>query len=59
MPHRPAVLAPQSSFADFRFPWYLRYSLSYRDVEELLAERHCGGSRHALPVSGSKLGHRI
>jgi transposase-like protein len=48
MPHRPAVQAPQSSFAGFRFPpevimlavhWYLRYSLSYRDVEELLAER--------------------
>jgi transposase-like protein len=37
-----------SSFAGFRFPpevisvavrWYLRYGLSYRDVEELLAER--------------------
>ena len=37
-----------SSFAGFRFPpdvillavrWYLRYSLSYRDLEELLAER--------------------
>jgi transposase-like protein len=37
-----------SVFADFRFPpevvslavrWYLRYGLSYRDVEELLAER--------------------
>ena len=37
-----------SSFAGFRFPpevimvavrWYLRYNLSYRDVEELLAER--------------------
>jgi transposase, IS6 family len=35
------------AFAGFRFPpevisvavrWYLRYSLSYRDVEELLAE---------------------
>ncbi|HWM05450.1 MAG TPA: IS6 family transposase [Actinophytocola sp.] len=43
-----AVPAPRSSFARFRFPpevimlalrWYLRYSLSYRDVEELLAER--------------------
>jgi len=42
------VQAPQSSFAGFRFPpevimlavrWYLRYSLSYRDVAELLAER--------------------
>src|SRR5688500_4813195 len=49
MPHRPAaVRAPRSSFAGFRFPsevimlamrWYLRYGLSYRDVEELLAER--------------------
>jgi IS6 family transposase len=37
-----------SLFAGFRFPpevislavrWYLRYGLSYRDVEELLAER--------------------
>jgi transposase, IS6 family len=40
-----------SSFAGFRFPrevitvvvrWYLRYGLSYRDVEELLAERGVG-----------------
>ena len=40
--------APRSSVAGFRFPpdvimiavrWYLRYGLSYRDVEELLAER--------------------
>ena len=46
---RPArVSAPRSGFAGFRFPpdvitvavrWYLRYGLSYRDVEELLAER--------------------
>src|SRR6185312_2914957 len=37
-----------SAFAGYRFPpeviavgvrWYLRYGLSYRDVEELLAER--------------------
>ena len=42
------VPALKSSFAGFRFPpdvitlavrWYLRYGLSYRDVEELLAER--------------------
>ena len=42
------VLPPRSAFAGFRFPrevivlavrWYLRYGLSYRDVEELLAER--------------------
>jgi transposase-like protein len=41
-------LPPKSAFAGFRFPaevivvavrWYLRYSLSYRDVEELLVER--------------------
>lgn len=44
------MIAPgtASVFAGFRFPWevisvavrwYLRYGLSYRDVEELLAER--------------------
>lgn len=41
-------LPPKSAFAGFRFPpevivvavrWYLRYNLSYRDVEELLVER--------------------
>src|SRR6266542_3995894 len=40
--------APRSSFAGYRFPpdvimlavrWYLRFGLSYRDVEELLTER--------------------
>jgi transposase, IS6 family len=46
---RPAAMpAPRSSFVGHRFPpevimlavrWYLRYGLSYRDVEELLAER--------------------
>jgi hypothetical protein len=45
---RPAPV-PRSDFAGFRFPrdvivviavrWYLRFGLSYRDVEELLAER--------------------
>jgi transposase-like protein len=39
---------PESAFAGFRFPadvivlavrWYLRYGLSFRDVEELLVER--------------------
>jgi len=45
-----AVRSPvdRSAFAGFRFPpevitlavrWYLRYGLSYRDVDELLAER--------------------
>jgi IS6 family transposase len=42
------VTVSDSAFAGFRFPpevisiavrWYLRYGLSYRDVEELLAER--------------------
>ena len=46
---RPRVApVPRSAFAGFRFPpdvivlavrWYLRFGLSYRDVEELLAER--------------------
>ncbi len=44
---RPPAI-PRSAFAGFCFPpdvivlalrWYLRFSLSYRDVEELLAER--------------------
>jgi transposase, IS6 family len=49
MRRRPVrVPSPRSGFAEFRFPrevivlavrWYLRYGLSYRDVEELLAER--------------------
>jgi transposase-like protein len=43
-----ALSTPWSAFAGFRFPrevitvavrWYLRYGLSYRDVEELLTER--------------------
>ncbi len=42
------VRQPSSVFAGFQFPpevillavrWYLRYGLSYRDLEELLAER--------------------
>jgi transposase-like protein len=41
-------IPPRSAFAGFRFPsdvivlavrWYLRFGLSYRDLEELLAER--------------------
>src|SRR5947208_3289162 len=45
---RSIVPIPTSAFAGFRFPaevitlavrWYLRFGLSYRDVEELLAER--------------------
>jgi transposase-like protein len=46
--HRPRPAPAQSAFVGFRFPpdvivlavrWYLRFGLSYRDVEELLAER--------------------
>jgi IS6 family transposase len=42
------IQPPRSAFAGFRFPpevillavrWYLRYGLSFRDLEELLAER--------------------
>jgi IS6 family transposase len=45
---RPIPGVPRSAFVGFRFPpeiivlalrWYLRYGLSYRDVEELLGER--------------------
>jgi len=45
---RPVPAVPSSAFKGFRFPpeiivlalrWYLRYGLSYRDVEELLGER--------------------
>jgi transposase, IS6 family len=45
---RPHPSVVRSEFAGFRFPpdviavavrWYLRYGLSYRDVEELLVER--------------------
>src|SRR6266545_3890686 len=45
-PH--ACPTPRSAFAGYRFPpevitlavrWYLRFGLSYRDVEELLSER--------------------
>ena len=49
-PHRsrPVPVVAGSAFKGFRFPpelivlalrWYLRYGLSYRDVEELLGER--------------------
>ena len=45
---RPVPAVPSSAFRGFRYPpeliilavrWYLRYGLSYRDVEELLVER--------------------
>ena len=47
--HRPRRTSfPRSAFSGFRFPpdvivvavrWYLRFGLSYRDVEELLTDR--------------------
>jgi transposase-like protein len=46
--HRRLPLPPVSLFAGFGLPaevivlairWYLRYNLSYRDLEELLLER--------------------
>ncbi len=55
---RPSILVPTSAFAGFRFPaevitlavrWYLRFGLSYRDVEELLAERGVGGGLRDNP----------
>ncbi len=45
---RRSSIPPRSAFVGFRFPaevivvavrWYLRYNLSYRDIEELLVER--------------------
>jgi hypothetical protein len=51
MRHRrdvPPIQGPSSAFTGFRFPpdvilvavrWYLRYGLSYRDLEELLSQR--------------------
>src|SRR5258706_15936674 len=49
MSHLPGLrLPPKSAFMGFRFPaevivvavrWYLRFNLSYRDVQELLLER--------------------
>jgi hypothetical protein len=69
-----APRAVPSAFARFRFPpevitlavrWYLRFGLSYRDVEELLAERgikvdhvsilnHPGFGRDSLLGSGDQ-----
>ena len=48
MTRRGSASLDRSPFGGFRFPaevitiairWYLRYGLSYRDVEELLADR--------------------
>ncbi len=59
-------LSSASAFAGFRFPrevisvavrWYLRYGLSYRDVEELLAERGVTVD-HVTVHRGSSGSHR-
>ena len=56
------VMSPRSGFGGFRFPpavimvavrWYLRYGLSYRDVEELLAERGIAVDRDCVPVGAA------
>jgi hypothetical protein len=57
------ALTSRSAFVGFRFPaevivvavrWYLRYGLSDRDVEDLLAERgRAGRSRQRLPVGAA------
>jgi IS6 family transposase len=53
-----------SGFAGFRFPpevillavrWYLRYGLSHRDLEELLAERGIEVD-HVMMLSGCSCG---
>ena len=59
---RPAPDA-RSAFAGFRFPpevivlavrWYLRFGLSYRDLEELLTERlGRGRPRHGVSLGGA------
>jgi transposase-like protein len=63
---------PRSAFVGFRFPpdvivlavrWYLRFGLSYRDVEELLAERgievdHVTIHRWGLRFTSLLAGHR-
>jgi transposase-like protein len=60
------VQPPRSAFAGFRFPheviltavrWYLRYGLSFRDLEELLAERGIEVD-HVNPVFDGSSGSR-
>jgi hypothetical protein len=58
--------APRSGFTGFRFlpdvimvavRWYLRYTLSYRDVEELLAERGIAVAPTVVAVLTERLRH--
>jgi len=71
-PHRPRHTIAHSAFAGFCFSsdvivlavrWYLRYGLSYRDVEELLAEaarpcRHAVGDRWQVDETYVKVAGR-
>ena len=61
-PRRKPGVRELSAFAGFRFPpevimlavrWYLRYGLSYRDLEELLAERGVEVDHVTLPVGAT------
>ena len=64
--HPPVV---RSAFAGFRFPpevitvavrWYLRYGLSYRDIEELLARlRPMRGLKRFRSAARIAAGHRF
>jgi hypothetical protein len=57
------LVPPRSAFAGFRFPpevivvavrWYLRFGLSYRDVEELPHRAgYRGRPRHHLPLGAA------
>jgi hypothetical protein len=59
---RMGLSTASSAFAGFRIPrevitlavrCYLRYGLSYRDAEELLAAQHRGRPRDDLPVGAT------
>jgi len=59
---RPAIFkwrqtAPELILCAVR--WYLRYSLSLRDVEELLAERGLGSGSHDDLALGATIRSRI
>jgi hypothetical protein len=62
---RPAPV-PRSTFAGFRFPadvivlavrWSLRFGRSYRDVEELLAERGIEVDHVTVYLKGAEMVH--
>ena len=56
------MVAAESAFTGLRFPaevivvgirCYLRYNLSYRDIEELLSERGVEVDQHRLPLGAA------